>query len=437
MKLLSTNFLQSVLLPILCVWGVALSGQEESKKLDGSLVGYLKQALRGNPHHITMEAEYEAAKSRIPQVTALPDPTFEITHFVESIQTRTGPQERIYSIKQQIPWFGKLKTAETKSTKEAQAVWYSLQNHQLILAKKVSVEFFEYGFTGKAIELTTEIRNLLTQLEPIVEQKVSVGGSLNSLLRLKVEIGKIDDRLLSLKQKRLQQSAEFNKLLGRADSPLVDLPIWDAPSAFIPEDKALVASILQNNPELKMLLLKIDSKREGEELARLAKFPDVTLGVNYVDLGNRVSGTFDNRENPWGVTLSVNIPIWREKIKAQHAEAQAITTATVHEYHDRFLDLTTELAVCLLAHEDAQRRLKLYGEELLDLAKQAVQNSRASYENGKATILEVIDSERSLLDMQLLYWRAASDVWRQRVTMQTLANQPIMGKFKATQEEQP
>lgn len=432
------SFFQKILKSCLVVLhifvGTGLHCQEVAET-KGTLLDYLEEALVGNPHHISMESAYEAARSKIPQAAALPDPTFSVTHFVESIQTRTGPQENVILLSQRVPWFGKLKTRESVATKEAQAVWYGLQNHQLLLAKEVSLEFFEYGYTGESIRLTTEIRKLLEQLEPIVEQKVSVGGNLNALLRLKVEIGKIDDRLLSLKQKRLQQSAELSKILGRADAKLMALPDWEPPALLTPDDKALAAGLVKNNPELQMLVLNIDSSRMSEELARLSKFPDVTVGLNYVDLGDRIPGSYSDRENPWGITLSVNLPIWKEKTDAIENEAKALTTVAVHHYHERFLDLTTELSVCLLAHEDAQRRLKLYGEELLDLAEQSVENSRNGYENGKATILEVIDSERSLLDMQLLYWRAASDVWKQRVTMQTLANQPILGKFKATQEE--
>ena len=434
------SFFQKILKSCLVVLhifvGTTLHCQEVAET-KGTLLDYLEEALVGNPHHISMQSAYEAAKSKIPQAAALPDPTFSVTHFIESIQTRTGPQENVILLSQRVPWFGKLKTRESVASKEAQAVWYGLQNHQLLLAKKVSLEFFEYGYTGESIRLTTEIRKLLEQLEPIVEQKVSVGGNLNALLRLKVEIGKIDDQLLSLKQKRLQQSAELSKILGRADAKLMALPDWEPPALLNPDDNALAAGIVKNNPELQMLVLNIDSSRMSEELARLSKFPDVTVGLNYVDLGDRIPGSFADRENPWGITFSVNLPIWKEKTDAIQKEAQALTTVAVHHYHERFLDLTTELSVCLLAHEDAQRRLKLYGEELLDLAEQSVENSRNGYENGKATILEVIDSERSLLDMQLLYWRAASDVWKQRVTMQALANQPILGKFKATQEEQP
>ena len=65
-----------------------------------------------------------------------------------------------------------------------------------------------------------------------------------------------------------------------------------------------------------------------------------------------------------------------------------------------------------------------------------MENSRTSYESGRTGILEVIDSERSLLDLQLLYWRASADAWQQRIIIQTLSNQPLLGTFQATQEHE-
>jgi len=67
----------------------------------------------------------------------------------------------------------------------------------------------------------------------------------------------------------------------------------------------------------------------------------------------------------------------------------------------------------------------LYGTDLLQLARQAVEISRTSYEGGRTGILEVIDSERSLLELETQYWRAAADTWQARVHLQTLVNKPL------------
>lgn len=402
------------------------------------LQSYLTQALAANPQLEAFEQRYEAAMQRIPQASSLPDPMFQVTSFVESVQTRTGPQENIFMLSQKLPWFGKLSSREDAASAEAEALWYAYQNQQLMLARMVSLAFYEYGYTEEAIRLTEENRDLLRKLEPIVEEKVRAGADLNALLRLKVEIGKIDDRLQTFKQKRVAQSAKLGELLALPGSEILPWPDWEAPERVQPDGLSMAAAIRANNPELQMLERKITSAEARREIARLESYPDITLGFNYIQTGNPTvnPNTPDAGQDPWGFTVAVNIPLWFEKYDAAKAEALASKRSFESEYDNRYNALRAELSASLAILKDANRRLELYGEELLSLAEQAVENSRTSYEGGRTGILEVIDSERSLLDLQLLYWRAAADAWQQRIIIQTLANQPILGTFQATQENE-
>jgi len=179
-----------------------------------NLEGYLNRALSHNPGMTAFEQRYDAAMQRIPQAASLPDPKLQITHFVESVQTRTGPQENVLALSQTLPWFGKLSSGKQAASAEAEALWFAYQDQQLKLARAVSVAYYEYGYLGQGIRLTRENRDLLGKLEPIVETKVKGGADLNALLRLKVEIGKVDDRLQTLKQKKEAQSAKLGELLA-------------------------------------------------------------------------------------------------------------------------------------------------------------------------------------------------------------------------------
>jgi outer membrane protein TolC len=402
------------------------------------LENYLSRAMAANPQLDAFERRYEAAMQRIPQASALPDPMFQVTHFVESVQTRTGPQENIFMLSQKIPWFGKLSSRENAASAEAQALWFAYQSQQLMLARMVSLAFYEYGYTEEAIRMTQENLELLRNLEPIVEEKVRAGDDINALLRLKVETGKIEDRLQSLQQKRVGQSAKLRELLALPGTALLPWPEWAAPEIISLDGPSLVVAIETNNPELQMLERKISSAEARREIARLESYPDITLGFNYIQTGDPVvnPNTPDAGQDPWGFTVAVNLPIWFDKYDAAKAEALANQRSYESEYDNRFNALRAELSASLASLHDANRRLQLYGKDLLGLAEQAVENSRSGYETGRISILDVIDSERSLLDLQLLYWRAAADAWQQRITIQTLANLPILGTFHATQNDE-
>ena len=169
----------------------------------------------------------------------------------------------------------------------------------------------------------------------------------------------------------------------------------------------------------------------------MENYPDITLGFNYIQLGDPVVNptTPDAGKDPWGVTVAVNLPIWFNQYSSARAEALASMRASQNEYEDRRNMLKADLTASLALLDDANRRLSLYGDELLGLAEQAVENSRTGYESGRISILELIDSERSLLELQMLYWRAAADAWQQIITIQTLVNQPILGTYVVTEDK--
>ncbi len=260
-----------------------------------SLTAYLERAQAANPDLRAFSARYEAARERIPQAAALPDPMLQITHFVESVQTRTGPQENILMLSQRLPWFGRLSGRAEAAGAEAEAIHYAFQARQLMVARTVGTGFYDYAYNGKAIELTTQNLALLDQLEPQVEESARTGGNLNGLLRIRVEIGKLRDQLASLGQKRLQLSARLAALLALPGGETLPWPEWkpdvansNAESDAKPDATSLLAAIDANNPELLMLQRKIASARVRVELARLETRPDFNVGVTYIQVGDPV-----------------------------------------------------------------------------------------------------------------------------------------------------
>ncbi|WFB34443.1 TolC family protein [Kiritimatiellota bacterium B12222] len=401
---------------------------EESLK-GNKLEDYLQRALSANPDLQQFEHRYQAAKQRIPQMSALPDPMLQVTHFVEPIQTRTGPQENAVVFNQRIPWFGKIKHREWAASAEAEALWFAYQNRQLRLVREVSTLFYEYAYLQQALHITRENLALLKSIEPIAETRVKAGASLNSLLRLKVEIGKTDDRLQSLAQKQVALSATLKAMLALPEGDLLPWPMVDETQLLSLNPEKLQADLLRENPALHMLEQKIISAEARKTLADLERYPDVVLGVNYMQIGDSEMSPppMDSGQDAWGVTAGISIPLWWNKNKATRAEAQENLNASEQELRQKQNMLKAELTASLTLLNDAQRRLILYGDDLLDLAQQSVDNSFRAYEVDQTGILEVIDSERSLLELQLLYWRAVSDAWQQRIRIQTLVNHPLDG----------
>ncbi|RME66638.1 MAG: TolC family protein [Verrucomicrobia bacterium] len=396
------------------------------------LADYLERALDANPGLKAFEDRHRGALADVEVAGTLPDPRLQVTHFVESVQTRTGTQENVFVLSQSVPWFGKLRQRETAATAEAEAVYFLWQARQLGLVREVAGLYFDYAFTGRSFALTGENLELLELFQPIVEERVRAGGDLNALLRLQVEIERLRDRLKSLEQTRAAQSARLAALLALPDADLLPWPEWQPPEPLAIDGPALHVALEANNPVLAMLDRKIASAEARRVLARLERFPDLMLGVNYIQLDGYAGSTLPEAgRDPWGVSVGISLPIWEGRNRARDAGALAARTAAAHERRDRENRLHADLDAAIARHDDAMRRLELYGGKLLGLAQQALEITRTSYEAGRATVLEVIDSERSLLDLQLQYWRAAAEAWQSRVAIQTLVNHPVAGRPRA------
>ena len=427
---IQTLFRRSAITLLIAPWLNAVS-ETPSPELPRNLHEYLQQGQSANPDLQVYAARYEAARERIPQASSLPDPMLQISHFVESVQTRTGPQKNILMLSQRLPWFGQLEGRERAADAEAEAVHYAFQARQLLLARTIGLAFYDYAYTGKAIELTTQNLALLEELTPQVEERVRTGGDLNALLRLQVEISKLRDQLASLREQRPRQSARLSAILAlpaHAQLPWPEwMPTFDSSRASDLDTHSLLASVDANNPELLMLERKISSSQARSQLARLERRPNFTVGLNYIQVDDPTvnPGTPDAGKDPWALTLSINLPIWNGRTSAAKREAHANQRAAENELSYRRRQLSGSVYDSSAVLRDAQRRVVLYHDELLPLARQALEITRSSYEGGRATLLEMIDSERSLLDLELQLWRAQTDAAQQRVVLQTLANRPL------------
>ncbi len=379
------------------------------------LADYVKTGLLNHPGLKSDYQKYRAALHRVPQVKSLPDPMVSYTHFFEQVQTRTGPQENIYSITQTIPWMGKLRLQGSIASREAEAALRRYEKRRLQLIREISAAYYDYAYLGKESAITRKTLDLLRRLEESVDEQVRAGGEYSASLRLEVEKGKTEDRLSAVQSARARKSAALETSIGRKAGGTSLLP-WPA----LADDGAsregrdrLKAQLLAQNPGLKAIREQLAAADDRVRLAKRSPIPDPTIGVNYIDIGG--SG-----EDAVGMTLGFRIPLGWKKYKAERMEAEAIRQAAREQLTEQENTLLEELAVALADFDEAVDRAALFRDKLLPAAEEAVKVSETSYSAGKESILEVIDSERTLLELQKTYWRAVANSRARLIELRTL-----------------
>lgn len=400
----------------------------ESELLKTADLGlYLRYALFESAALRRAYETWRAELERVPQVTTLPDPVFSFSEFVETIETRTGPQERRFSLSQTLPWFGKLSGRGDAASARAEAAWGRVLQERLAVERDVAVSFYDYAYLGESVRITREVLELLQQLEPVVRQRIaSASATQEDLLRLQVEIGRVENDLASLLSVRPSLSARLASVLNLKMRETLPLPALVEPEEFERISAAeLVGRAAERNPELLSLSESVRERQEQRELASLQRWPDVTVGVDYIDTGDAISPIPDSGNDPVALRLSMNLPIWTEKYSAAEREADRRTAAASHALADRKASLRADVEHAAFEFEDAGRQLRLYRESLLPRAREALEVTRSSYRAGNASLLDVIDSERVLLDFETAFWRAVRDHYQSEARLQALIGEEL------------
>ena len=407
---------------------------------DAALEDYLRYAGMHNPGLEAAFNQWKAALERIPQVRSLPDPRFNYRYFIENVETRVGPQRQAFGLSQTFPWFGKLALRGGVALEEARATQARYEAKKQRLFYDVKRAYYEYYYLARGIAVVEENYRLVKYLEGVARTRFKAAAAQHpDVIRAQVELGKLDDQLRSLKDLRGALAARLNAVLNRP----IDTPIpWPKtiPEAVGKLDGAALGKSLRlTNPELQALQHEIAKHRTGISLAKKEYYPDITVGVDYVDTAKRggVSPPSDSGQDAVAAGFSINLPIWRGKYDAGVRESFARFGAATKTRIDRQNLLAADLATAIYHYDDAARKIDLYRDTLVPKAQQSVKATEASFRAGQSTFIDLIDAERVLLQFQLAYERALTDGATRLAEIEMLVGDRVAPVVPPPVEEQP
>ncbi len=388
---------------------------------------YVAEALARNPGIAAAAAAMEAAGERIPQATALPDPRLGVTEFLESVETRVGPQQRVLSLSQSIPWFGTLSLKGEVERKRVDASRAVLDDTILRVTADVRTAYFENAYLDAIIDITGRHIDLLAGWEQVARARYETGaGSYADVIKSQVELGVLGNRLAELKDRRRPLGANLNALLDRRPEAAVYAHL---PPSFTPVEldrEALALRVLADNPRLRAWDHKQEEHTEAERLARKSGYPSFTLGMTYIQTGPaRMAGVAGSGTDAVSASLAVTLPLWRGKYHSASREAAARRSGAAAMRQDLGNALVADLEGTMFAYADAARKHALYTSTLLPKARQSLSAIRAAYETGESRFLDLVDAERVLLEFELARIRAHTDALIQQAQIERLTAAPI------------
>jgi outer membrane protein TolC len=394
-----------IILLILILFNPIPSFSQDMPKGKAALSELIEEALSQNPQIKAARNQWEASIKVIPQAKSLPDPMLGYAYFGQSVETRLGPQRNKFSLSQKFPFFGKLslKGEIAKSAASLFEEQYNVVKADIVLGVKKA--YFSLFWFDNALRITNEEKEVLRRLAKIAQKKYETGkGNQQDVLKAHLEISRVTDKILLLKQGRKGITAGLNSLLNRSpDSFLGEIEEFKAPELKA-ELKDLYAWAKEFRPELRKARYLIE---KNEKSLKLAKKND--------------------GRNSWMASIGINIPIWRGKLRASEAEAAIKIEASQEGYKNIENKTLSSVNELFFEVKTASQEVDLYKYSLIPQAEQSLKASEVGYLAGKVDFLNLLDSERMLLQIKTGYFKAVADLGKSLAQLERVVGKNLVG----------
>lgn len=355
-----------------------------------SLADYLRVAMLNQPRVEAAYYDWVASVERITTERSMPDPrlTFEmdITTIVETVMP---------GLMMDFPGPGKLRAQGAVASAESQVQYHNFEASVLQTAFDFKKAYYQLHFLTEKLRVNRETMDLLTDLEQIARKQNEVGKvTMQDVLRAQIEQDRLRTEIANLDDSRLPLLAQFKAALGLQPSqPDPPVPARFETTALTVSPDQLLATAFARNPRLKAMAAEVERAEASIRLARKGRVPDFNLGL-----------MADVKASPlmYRPQAGVTLPIWRDKIAAQIAEAQAGKSAAQARLTAEQIEVAVELAETSYMLRESGRNLSLVREALLPKARQSLEVARSAYLTGQTDFLNLIDAQRTLLEFELM-----------------------------------
>jgi outer membrane protein TolC len=355
---------------------------------NAGLSNYLQFAILTQPEVRAAYFAWAASVERITVERSLPDPKLTFQAYIQDILTSLMP-----GLMQEFPGPGKLKAAANVAIAESKTKYFAFETSVLKTAFSVKQAYYQLWFLDEKIRINRQTLNLLADLEKSARAQNEVGkATLQDVYRAQMEQDKLATEITNLEDSRHPLTAQLKGALGLTrDQPDPALPARFETTPLDLNGDELLDRAFARNPRLKVLEAEVRMAEASIAAARNAKVPDFSAGLQ----AEVYAPPF------YWPQAGMSLPVWRDKIAAQIAAAQADKRAAQARLTSEQITLTVDFALKTYDYRQSTRDLALLQDKLIPKARSSLEIARAGYLAGQIDFFNLLDAERTWLNFQL------------------------------------
>ena len=376
------------------------SGAEvASPALDGSLQSFRAAALTTHPELHRAHAAWAAAVYRTTSAGSLPDPTLTFAAFVQSVETRVGPQQARVSLQQALPWPATLRGRSETAVAEADAASAALGSAVLSMLARVDTAYWNLWELRARRDALVDHLSVLDGVASTVGARVETGAaSVATLHQVDLARARLADRIESMDALESVAHAELAALVGAVPSGV--LPTSELPPP--PRTPELGIDVVAVHPRMEAARAAEAAAQSRLQVARTHRRPGLMVGADWMVTGpSAMDDVDDSGKDAFAVGVGLRLPLsWRAIGDDIRAAEAAVGGATFHTETQR-RDLEVELLAALAQAQDTARRVQLTEGTLLPQAEAVYAGLLGAFAVGRAPLADLLLAQRDLLDIRI------------------------------------
>jgi TolC family type I secretion outer membrane protein len=290
-----------------------------------------------------------------------------------------------------------------------------LRSAQLKVALGATKAYLRVQLARARVEVTREALEAARGHLEMAENRYQAGSALRGdTLQARTRVSEMEEQLLDNRNQLELAKSRLNEVLGRdLDAPVEIEGGLQSPAKSADKPLAeLTEKAVASRPELASLRARLEGARAGVDAASAALLPQVSLQARMED--HRA----DEADQSWLVGAQLQWQLFSGG--ANWAERQA---ATAKEYaaqarlSDQLRKIRLEVKEAHLNLESARSRLETAGQAV-ESARESLRTTSNRYEQGSATMVQLLDAQLARHQARLRRLKAMFDVRMGRAQLQ-------------------
>lgn len=365
-------------------------------------------ALIRNPEIEVAVRRVAIVEAHVPAAGALDDPIAMYRGWGVPLQQpwNFNDAQNMFSVTETLPGPGKraLRTSVAKSdVAESKA---ELEQVRLEVRVRVHKAFDDMLLADDELRVHQQHVAIARQAIEAARIKYAVGKvPQQDILKAQIALTQLAEHMIRFDRDAELALARLNTLLGRDPAAPLNVRGEYAVAEPLPSAQTLEDLALRSRPDLVMARVAAERSDKEQALAKKAYVPDFTVSGGYM----LMPPTADMRNN-YMVEGSMNLP-WlnHRKHNAEIAEATASATEQDAELAALRNAAFGQVQEALVQAQAAQKFALLYHDQLQPQAEATLQSSVIAYENDKTNFLDLLDSQMTVIDIDLAWVQAVAD----------------------------